>query len=894
MHAKKILLAVPILCLAALPLSAQNDEPACYDPTGFWIAAEIDGPPYFNINMTPMGNEGNKWSVNVDGVLKSPMDQGFPGLDENAEYTNFFGVMEKVGPNRFHSKTVGYITGANREPIYYQMVYGDVSFTSCDTMLGDILSTVYLPSQDKNLDGLPDADEEPIARIQTRWRYVRAASMRDETVPDGGVPDMGEVWITDTPGSTLNLAGGVDEDPEDARSLTVHWNVDATDLANCHIYVSADGGPYEYLYHTGDAGTTLFEWKAGAMLYQNPALQGGPRFGHSYAFAVYALTQSGDPRVRGPYKTNGAVMFVKETVPPTSGEDMRAALEGFDQALNAGDYAGMGQYLADDFLFDYVPLTPPADGRDAFLAFMRAMRQNYNDALLQRVRVHASPSQPDVLVLQSLFSATNVEFNAPVQWPALQILEFSNGLMTQCTEYADHLVQLIQLGLAPAPDLSGLTPSFELPEPRPSTKPPLELAKQMFGYWNAQDLENWAAMANPDGQFMNVLGTPLNRAQLIAVLEQYIVSAPDMTHEPIRFIELNDGWVCMEAWMRGTNTGPLFGIPPSGKTIEFRWANLFHFGSNGLCDGFELYWDQVTFMTQNGALPRTGSTPASEAEMQAVMESVAGAINGHDPDRIATHFTEDATYEFVPWLTVYNGHEGGKSFFGGLFENYDPFQGEFLNVLVRGNKLFTDVSLSIGMDGVTAINRVFHIWEFRGDKIFKVTEYLDTAVGLIQWGLLPPLQVPDRVPSFPVPEPDPSGLPPLEAAKEIYGFWRDRHIDKFVGRMHPDGEFMTVMGSPINREQVGGLLEYFINSSPDMINNLIRFTDFGDGWVTAEVEVLGTNLGDLFGIPPTGKPFDFKYMALYHFDESGLLTHFEIMWDKVTQLTQMGVIPPMN
>jgi steroid delta-isomerase-like uncharacterized protein len=54
---------------------------------------------------------------------------------------------------------------------------------------------------------------------------------------------------------------------------------------------------------------------------------------------------------------------------------------------------------------------------------------------------------------------------------------------------------------------------------------------------------------------------------------------------------------------RGTNDGPLGSFPATGKEWTLRICEMWHFGTDGRVVGGEIYYDQVSLLTQLELLP---------------------------------------------------------------------------------------------------------------------------------------------------------------------------------------------------------------------------------------------------------------------------------------------------
>ena len=90
-----------------------------------------------------------------------------------------------------------------------------------------------------------------------------------------------------------------------------------------------------------------------------------------------------------------------------------------------------------------------------------------------------------------------------------------------------------------------------------------------------------------------------------ALGEAFLAAVPDMRHEIVRTFEDGDT-IVVEGVYAGTQTGPLETpqgtIPPSGKAFAFRYVDVLQ-ARDGKCVSHRVYWDNVTFLAQIGAVP---------------------------------------------------------------------------------------------------------------------------------------------------------------------------------------------------------------------------------------------------------------------------------------------------
>jgi steroid delta-isomerase-like uncharacterized protein len=85
---------------------------------------------------------------------------------------------------------------------------------------------------------------------------------------------------------------------------------------------------------------------------------------------------------------------------------------------------------------------------------------------------------------------------------------------------------------------------------------------------------------------------------------------------------------------------------------------------------------------------------------------------------------------------------------------------------------------------------------------------------------------------------------------------------------------------------------YFASSRasfPDQRNE-VRSIRHADDTVIVEFDLLGTQLGDLAGFPPSGREFRCPMVALYLFEGDGLVCE-RVYFDAMTILGQLGHIP---
>jgi len=298
------------------------------------------------------------------------------------------------------------------------------------------------------------------------------------------------------------------------------------------------------------------------------------------------------------------------------------------------------------------------------------------------------------------------------------------------------------------------------------------------------------------------------------------------------------------------------------------------------------------------------ATAATEEEMRSVMQDILDALNAHDVAQMGSYWTDDIVYDFVPQPPPLEGKDEVSAFFGGLFQGVPDFHSTQTRILVSGNIMVTE-SMATGthlgeLSGIPATGNSLqlaplHIWEFEGDKVKQVTEYLDMASMLMQIGAMPAAELDPAllVPSFPLPEAEPTGLAPLEADTEARSRWNSRDLSFYAKVVHTNAEILIApLGLMLNRDAYVASQELYFLGVPDLRMETVRTIDMGDSWVLNEILLKGMHTGLYFDILATGRPIEIRCGLLSHYDADGLITNLNIYFDNLTVLAQLGLFPP--
>ena len=91
-------------------------------------------------------------------------------------------------------------------------------------------------------------------------------------------------------------------------------------------------------------------------------------------------------------------------------------------------------------------------------------------------------------------------------------------------------------------------------------------------------------------------------------LAGWIVSSSDLKITGPRYIDAGPTVVCTFTVV-GTHNGPLGPFPATGQEFTLPLCEMWHFDSGGRVVGGDLYYDQVSLLTQLGLMPQPPDGP---------------------------------------------------------------------------------------------------------------------------------------------------------------------------------------------------------------------------------------------------------------------------------------------
>jgi steroid delta-isomerase-like uncharacterized protein len=112
----------------------------------------------------------------------------------------------------------------------------------------------------------------------------------------------------------------------------------------------------------------------------------------------------------------------------------------------------------------------------------------------------------------------------------------------------------------------------------------------------------------------------------------------------------------------------------------------------------------------------------------------------------------------------------------------------------------------------------------------------------------------------------------------------DRTLATFNG--HPRYEIMATGQVFDGDDEVMGYYLTTRAAFPDQRHENVRY-HFSDDAVITEFDLLGTNLGEFYGLPPTGKAFQVPIIAVFFFDGDRIINE-RIYFDTASLVSQIG------
>ena len=127
--------------------------------------------------------------------------------------------------------------------------------------------------------------------------------------------------------------------------------------------------------------------------------------------------------------------------------------------------------------------------------------------------------------------------------------------------------------------------------------------RRFYDLINAGDIDGFGAfMAADFVEHEEVPGLEPTREGVMQFFRMYRAAFPDMRMEVQDVIASGDR-VVVRARVTGTQTGPMMGMPATGKSVDVQLIDIMGMGADGLCHEHWGVMDQLKMMQQLGVVP---------------------------------------------------------------------------------------------------------------------------------------------------------------------------------------------------------------------------------------------------------------------------------------------------
>ena len=154
-------------------------------------------------------------------------------------------------------------------------------------------------------------------------------------------------------------------------------------------------------------------------------------------------------------------------------------------------------------------------------------------------------------------------------------------------------------------DQKGKEESTETKATDDGTAKNIELTKGFYTMFEKSDwagIEKIVAPNMTDHSPMSTPGSAFNRDSLMKYLKMNKEAFPDMKFEILSTAASGD-LVFVQYRFTGTNSGPLMGMPATGKKVDYTGVDLVRI-KDGVATEHWDYGDNVTYMKQMGMIPQ--------------------------------------------------------------------------------------------------------------------------------------------------------------------------------------------------------------------------------------------------------------------------------------------------
>lgn len=129
-------------------------------------------------------------------------------------------------------------------------------------------------------------------------------------------------------------------------------------------------------------------------------------------------------------------------------------------------------------------------------------------------------------------------------------------------------------------------------------------------------------------------------------------------------------------------------------------------------------------------------------------------------------------------------------------------------------------------------------------------------------------------------------------AVALFDAWEKREFDKVMALIAPGGMVRDFPQSRVltDRGDIRAWMESWATACPDSTVGVTVAAAGPDAAVVQGVYV-GTNNGPFGPLEPTGRTVSMPFAIAMRFDNNGGITHYDVYYDMLTLLTQLGQVP---
>ena len=162
-----------------------------------------------------------------------------------------------------------------------------------------------------------------------------------------------------------------------------------------------------------------------------------------------------------------------------------------------------------------------------------------------------------------------------------------------------------------------------------------QIAAEQIELWNAQDVDGIAARLTDDVVWSTPAKTTQGKTAAVEDMRETFVAFPDLRFEAtaVEVFCNRDASAMVSTWSAtGTMTGPLQGVPPTGRTGTLTGMTLSRFTDDKIRE-YRITYDGLLYLQQLGLLPATDSVAFKALVMGDVMVGRARQAVQHQIDR---------------------------------------------------------------------------------------------------------------------------------------------------------------------------------------------------------------------------------------------------------------------